>query len=63
MSERERLADKLQMEHWDGELLALFALQRIEELESALKFLRGHDGECLGDHLDWLRQIDDVLRT
>ena len=36
MSDRERLADKLGMgEHWDSELLALVALERIEALEGS----------------------------
>lgn len=26
-----------------------------------LRFLRAHDGECLGDHPDWLARIDALL--
>jgi len=26
-----------------------------------LRFLREHDGECLGDHPDWLARIDALL--
>jgi hypothetical protein len=26
-----------------------------------LRFLRQHDGECLGDHPDWIKRIDDLL--
>ena len=37
MSERQRLADKLNMEHWDDELLALFALQKIDAMEVQLR--------------------------
>jgi hypothetical protein len=37
MSERQRLADKLGMEFWDDELLALFALEKFTALEDHLR--------------------------
>lgn len=40
MSDRQRLADKLGMKHWDDELLAMFALEKIEELHGDVCRLR-----------------------
>lgn len=37
MSDRQHLADKLGIEHWDNELLALFALQKIKATEAQLR--------------------------
>lgn len=37
MSERQQLADKLGMEHWDDELLARFALEAFKTLEGHLR--------------------------
>lgn len=34
---------------------------RCNELYGMLAFLRTQDGECLGDHPDWLRKIDLLL--
>jgi hypothetical protein len=37
MSHRQELADKLGAESWDGELLAMWALERITELEAEMR--------------------------
>ena len=45
MSERQTLADKLDIKHWDSEILAGAALRRINELTEAL----GNLVSALGD--------------
>ena len=37
------------------------ALHRSNELYRMIKFLRDHDGECLGDHPSWLDGMDKLL--
>jgi hypothetical protein len=37
------------------------AEQEIKQLRDMLAVLRAHAGECLGDHPDWVRRIDDLL--
>lgn len=32
------------------------------EVSAMLGFLRAHDGECLGDHPDWITRIDNLLK-
>lgn len=33
----------------------------MSELLKLMRFLREHDGECLGDHPDWLKKIDAAI--
>lgn len=33
----------------------------VGDLRDMLELLRDHDGECLGDHPDWLAKIDALL--
>jgi len=37
------------------------ALHRSNELYRMVKFLREHDGECIGDHPSWLSGMDRLL--
>ena len=37
LSDRQRLTDKLGFEQWDNEIVARFALERIEALEAGLR--------------------------
>jgi hypothetical protein len=37
------------------------AESRCNELYAMIKFLRENDGECIGDHPDWLAKIDQLL--
>ncbi len=39
-----------------------FPTQREYRMEAMLQFLRDHEGECLGDHPDWLVKIDELLK-
>ncbi len=34
---------------------------RCNELYRMIKFLREHEGECIGDHPDWLAGMDKLL--
>ena len=37
------------------------ALHRSNELYRMIKFLRDHDGECIGDHPAWIAGMDKLL--
>lgn len=39
-----------------------FPTPREYKMEAMLQFLRDHDGECLGDHPDWIAKIDALLK-
>ncbi len=47
--------------HGDLQMQLDLALWRSNELYRMIKFLRDHDGECIGDHPDWLAGMDKLL--
>jgi hypothetical protein len=55
--------DAVATEHlWIGDRVITSVMKDyVWRVAAMLRFLREHDGECLGDHPDWLAKIDALL--